>query len=149
MAVKVADISAILVERIEASHPAPALFSAAETDEWPTGVLQHLLTCGVVQLAARARTLLCPGCEWECHKPVVIRTMTAGPRTLAFIACDEEPDHGRISVPLQSLNQYSATLARLSGFIAGLMERGRKPLQSSPSSASFLLGSIKGRYGFR
>jgi hypothetical protein len=149
MPVRVADISTILVERIEACHPAPALFSAAETNEWPTGVLEHLLTCGVLLRAARAQTMLCPGCEWQCHKPVVVRTVRTAPRTQAFIACDEEPDHGRISVPLPSLNQYSATLASLSGFFAGLMGRARGPPQSSPSGASFLLGSTKGRHGLR
>jgi hypothetical protein len=146
MAVKVADISTILVERIEVAHAAPAMFSAAETDEWPIGVLEHLLKCGVLQRAARTQIVLCPGCEWQCYKPVVVRRVSAG-TTQAFITCDEEPDHGRISVPLQSLNQYSATLAGISDFIAGLMKLGTP--QSSPSGTSFLLGSIKGRHGLR
>ena len=147
MAVKRGDIAVILTERIEASHPAPALFTTAETDEWPARILEHLLGCGILQQAHRAGSTLCPGCEWQCHKTVVVRTTSPGPRPQAFITCDEEPDHGRITVPLRSLIQYGATLAGLSSFIAGMTKLG--PLRSSPTGASFLLGTIKGRHGLR
>ena len=41
MTIQAADIARILIERIEGSHPAPALFSTAETDEWPTRSLER------------------------------------------------------------------------------------------------------------
>ena len=43
MAIKARDIPRILIEGLEATHPAPALFDADDTDHWPPGVLQHLL----------------------------------------------------------------------------------------------------------
>src|SRR5262245_1116702 len=124
MAIKAADIRVILIERIEGSHPAPALLSATETDEWPAGTLQALLTCGVLQLAGRAESAWCPGCEWQCHKTVVVRSALQDLRTEAFVACNEEPDLGRISVPLRSLGQYGTTLYALSGFIAKQLTLG-------------------------
>jgi hypothetical protein len=117
MVVKPADIPVILAERIEVAYPAPALFSTAETDEWPTGILEHLRGCGILQQSHRTDSVVCPGCEWQCHKAVVVRSMSAAPRRQAYIICDEEPGHGRISVPLRSLVQYSATLAGVSRLV--------------------------------
>ena len=109
MAIKTADIHRILIERIEGSHPAPALFSATEIDEWPAEALDALLNCGVLQPASRAESAWCPGCEWQCHKTVVVRTGLNSPQTEAFITCDEEPDLGRIAVPTRNLAQYGTS----------------------------------------
>jgi hypothetical protein len=145
MVVKVTDIPAIILERIEVAHPTPALFSAIEIDDWPVGTLDQLRECGILQPAQRADALMCPGCGWQCHKPVVVRTM--GRSKHAFILCDEEPDHGRQPVSLASLEQYSTTVERFSKCIARWVRRGS--VRSSPSGNWFLLGTIKGRYGPR
>ena len=145
MVVRPFDIPAVLVERIEFAYPEPALFSGTEIDEWPLEVLQHLLGRCVLRPAHRASALCCPGCGRHCHKPVVVRNTKMGP--LAFIACDEEPDHGRISVPLQSLAQYTATLAGIASLISELMALA--PPRSSAGGAVLMLGTIKGRYGPR
>jgi hypothetical protein len=75
-----------------------------------------------------------------------VRVASKATEPLAFISCDEEPDHGRISVPLRSLTQYSATLAGMTAFISGLLKLG-----SPRSSAAGVLplGTIKGRHGPR
>src|ERR1700682_1295227 len=75
MAVAVPDITAVVVERIQAAYPRSALFSVAETDDWPDGTLDHLLECGILQHADRAEAVACPGCIWQCHKPIVVRTV--------------------------------------------------------------------------
>jgi hypothetical protein len=130
-----------------AAYPRSALFSAAETDDWPDGTLDHLLECGILQRADRAEAVVCPGCIWQCHKPIVVRTVAAGQRRQAFIVCDEEPDLGRQDVSLRSLSQYRATIDNLSVFFADQMELG--PTRASPNGNSFLLGTIKGRHGPR
>ena len=147
MAVTAADIARILGERIEGSHPAPALFSATETDEWPAQVLHVLLECGVLKPTNRAESVWCPGCERQCYKSVVVRTLGGRTPSAAFITCDEEPGHGRIAVPLPSLVQHAATLSGVCGFLAGQMQLG--PPRSSAAGACFLLGTIKGRHGPR
>ena len=83
MAVRVTDIPAIILERIEVAHPAPALFSAAEIDDWPDGSLDHLRECGILQTAQRAEAIVCPGCSWQCHKPVVEGGGRAGTPSLS------------------------------------------------------------------
>ena len=54
MAIRARDVPAILVERVEAAHPAPASFSADEIDDWPGDVLPVLLSHSVVVNADRA-----------------------------------------------------------------------------------------------
>ena len=145
MTIATSDIPNILIERIEGAHPRPALFSARETGEWPAQVLDILLYCGVLRSAVRADSSLCPGCEWQCHKPVVSRTIADHPETRAFVTCDEEPGLGRISIPAPSLVQYGATLSAVCEFVAGRMALGVPT--PSVAGASFLLGTIKGRHG--
>ena len=135
MVILPSDIPAVLMERIEFAYPGPALFSATETDEWPPGILEHLVGRGILRPAHRVNALCCPGCDWLCHKPVVVRKSSADP--LPFIACDEQPDHGRIFVPLRSLAQYTATLAGIACFISELM--ALEPPRSSRGGAVFKL----------
>ena len=145
MTIAISNIPRILIERIEGAHPGPALFSARETGEWPDEVLDALLQCGVFRLAVGADSSWCPGCEWQCHKPIVSRTITYRAETRAFIICDEEPGLGRISIPAPSLIQYVVTLSAVCGFIADQMALGAPT--PSAAEASFLLGIIKGRHG--
>lgn len=147
MAIQTTDILSILVERIEAAYPAPALFAADETDEWPAGVLPNLLECGLLRQAGRAEAVTCPGCEWQCHKTVVVRSAQARSGIRAFITCDAEPALGRISVPRPSLTQYATTLRAIGAFITAIMRFDM--LRPSLSGASFLLGEVKGRHGPR
>ena len=60
MPVRARDIPTILVERIEAAHPAPASFGADETDDWPAKVLPTLLRQGVVAEDDRVDSVIIP-----------------------------------------------------------------------------------------
>jgi hypothetical protein len=147
MAVKVADLPSIVLERIEAAFPEPAFFDALETESWPDGALRSLVDSRLLQRASRSTSVLCDGCELNCCKPIVVRISSTNRSVRAFVNCDEEPDLGRILVPLERLKRYRLTLAMLATFI-------RQALGiSSPSfvekSKSIRLGQIKGRYGFR
>ena len=145
MVARPSDLPDVLIERIEFAYPEPALFSATETDEWPPGILEHFVSLGILRPAHRASALYCPGCDWHCHKPVVVRKTKTAP--LAFVSCNEEPDHGQISIPLQSLAQYTAILASIASFISELMALG--PSRASGGGGLFLLGTIKERHGPR
>jgi hypothetical protein len=145
MAMKPRDIPAILIERIEAAHPAPGSFAADETHDWPSEVLPALLRQGVIAEADRAEAVTCPGCEWQCTKRVVVRK--AGATSSAFIICDEEQDHGRIPVPLNSLRTFVTGLGALSRFAAAVLRIG--PPKVSRHSAAYVLGAVNGRNGMR
>jgi hypothetical protein len=147
MKVKLPDIPTLLVERIESAYPAPALFSAIETDDWPKGTLGSLQACGILRSAQRAETIVCSGCSWQCHKPVVVRSTGTITGRQAFIVCDEYPGHGRQPVMARSLDQYGVTIESLSAFLAGMI--GGKPLASTVHGTSFPLGTVNGRHGSR
>lgn len=145
MAIKARDVPAIIVERIQAAHPARAYFSAGETNDWPVGVLPTLMKQGAIVEADRASAVDCPGCEWQCHKNVEVHK--AGSVTRAFVMCDEEPDHGRITVPLVALRRFVTDLRVMSNVIAHSLDIG--PPRVSQGLASYALGTIKGRQGTR
>jgi len=140
-------IAQVLVERIEAYYPAGAHFLLSELRGWRAGVVATLTGSGVLQPAAHAEAVVCPGCDWQCHKRVSVRKMAAAPVPVAYISCDEEPDHGAIFIDVRDRVQYRATLSDLSGFIAKLLKLG--PPRASASGATLFLGSMGGRHGVR
>jgi hypothetical protein len=146
MAIRAADIPRVVVERIAATHPHPAHFGFAEVCDWPDGALHALMRAGVLIEAGQAESIVCPGCEWQCHKTPTIRRDAAG-RRQAYVSCDEEPSLGRIRLPLRSLIQHKATFRMLSECLAVLL--GSETARSTASSSAYELGRIKGRYGNR
>lgn len=141
------DVLRALIERIEAAHPAPALFDAGECEDWDADAFGNLLASGVlVRSSTRTASTICRGCEWHCSKPVDVRRTRAGV-TRAFIVCDEEPEYGRIPVPIGRLALFSASLRSLSLALA----QGDALFDRQPMSMrdEYGLGIIKGRLGPR
>lgn len=145
MAIKDTDIPTILIERVEATNPAPAYFDRGETDEWPQDALPSLLRQGVLKEADRAEAITCPGCEWQCHRRVLVRR--AGDLSRARIMCDEEPRHGWIPVDLRRLQRFETDLRTLALLVATELKVGAPKI--SRSGAIYALGEVKGRHGKR
>jgi len=143
MAIVETDLPGIVVERLEAYYPAPAIFTADEIADWPNGALDSFEAAGLLQSADRAEFVMCDGCHLCCFKQVVFRKPKAGAR--AFIVCDEEPDFGRIGVAIERLQQYRSTLRLLAQFLRNSLElTALAPLTGLPP---LLLGRTKGRHG--
>lgn len=145
MAIRHPDIPQILIERIEASHPEPALFDVGEIETWPTDVAAQL--CGrPLKSTNRATTIGCDGCDWLCRKPVVVRRAQSSGSARGFILCDEVPNLGRIPVDIERLKQFSLSLEGLrkeiQTWLISQLNHFR-PLKSQD------LGIIKGRHGDR
>jgi hypothetical protein len=139
-------IPAIVVERIEASHPARAHFLMTELEGWPEGAVSELARCGFFQVSDPAEAIVCPGCDWQCHKRVSTRTTAAG-RPRAYIVCDEEPTHGVIFVTDHERARCHTSLSGLAMLIADLL--GKEAPKALASGAAFLLGTFNGRHGVR
>lgn len=145
MSIDAKDILRILIERIEYSHPSPAVFRGDETSEWPEGVQSDLVVTGVLATAgARAKAAVCPGCEEQCIKAAVVRLAGDNARR-AFIICDEDADLGRIELPVEALDQYVSSLRSLAAHLARELQLG--PVRSPESGSIFVLGTWKGRQG--
>ena len=145
MAITPRDISAILVDRIEAAWPAPGYFDVSETDDWPAEVLPALLNQRIIIEVSRSEAITCPGCEWQCHKAVVVRQ--AGNGTRAFIFCNEEPDLGRVPVFLDRLQRFATDLKALATLFADKLKVD--PPKASKNQSAYMLGTITGRNGAR
>lgn len=145
MAIKAIEIPTVLIERVEAAHPAPAYFGIDETDDWPAQVLAALLRQGVLTEADRATAIDCPGCEWHCQKRVVVRR--ADDVSRAFIVCDEVPQHGRVTIGLRNLRQFQTSLRSIGLVVAGAIKAGAPKV--THGGAGYALGHVKGRNGMR
>lgn len=108
MSISEADLPAIIVERLAAYYPAPAIFGADEIADWPDDITAGLELSGLLKPAHRADIVMCDGCHWGCYKQVVFRPGITAAR--AFIICDEEPNLGRIGVPIERLRQLQCSL---------------------------------------
>lgn len=146
MAIRTSDIPQIVIERIASAHPQPAHFGYFEICDWPDGVLNELIRAGLLIAADQAQSIVCPGCEWQCHKIPTVR-LDAGGRRRAYITCDEEPKNGRIRVHVRSLDQYQSNARRLSECLAGLM--GFESARPLASGNCYALGRVNGRHGNR
>jgi hypothetical protein len=145
--VKTADIPAIVLDRIADRSPQHAVFDSDEVSAWPEWVLQALLTAGLVQEMSRAGEVFCDGCEWHCLKPVVVRISPNSRKSRAFVACDEEPDLGRIEVAPKRLKRYIATIRVIGSFVARSLRL--KPPATSTLDHPVVVGQVKGRNGHR
>jgi hypothetical protein len=146
MTVPRSKIPEIVVERIEASHPARAHFLMTELECWPEEALSKLARCGLLQVSDHAKAVVCPGCDWQCHKRISTRKTGTG-QARPYIVCDEEPAHGVIFVGDHERARYHTSLLGLAKLIAALL--GQEALTASASGAAFRLGTINGRHGAR
>jgi len=139
------DVPRFLLERVKASYPAPAYFTAQEFVDWPHEALRSLQEQELVQSAGLADVWMCEGCHWCCFKPVIVKRQTWS--RSAFIVCDEEPDLGRIGVPLGQLQRYRSSISLLATFLRKEFNLAVRA-QITPSPP-ILLGYTKGRHGKR
>jgi hypothetical protein len=141
------DLPRLLIERIEAFFPANAMFVQSDSEDWPRGALSSLINAGLLLKAPRAASITCPGCEWQCSKPVVTRQTSSLRGQRAFIVCNEAPDFGRIPISSDALRRFQMSMASISRHIA--RQLGFKPTKVSVLGASCYLGAFKGRNGSR
>jgi hypothetical protein len=139
-------IPAIVLERIETSHPARAHFLMTEAEDWPDGSLDALERCGLFQVSDFAEAIVCPGCDWQCHKAISVRKTTEG-QVRAYIVCDEEPDLGLTFISDDERCRYHTSLSRLANLIADQL--GKESPEAFATGTEFLLGIINGRHGAR
>jgi len=139
-------IPAIVVERIEVSHPARAHFLVTELEGWPEGALSKLSGCGLLKVSDHAEAVVCPGCDWQCHKRISERRTASGQASL-YIVCDEEPAHGMIFLSDHERARYHTSLSGLARLIADLL--GQQAPKALAGGVAFLLGSFSGRHGAR
>lgn len=122
----------IVLERLGCADPEKgAFFFWDEVKDWPSGVLDVLMTSGLLQQAQPRDTIECDGCEENCiNKPVVVYPAQEDKPGRAFIVCDEPNDMGRIRVSFDRMGQWRCSVDAVCGFIAASLGLRRNDQQS-------------------
>lgn len=133
-----------LLSRLEASPRGAVCLGNGELREWPARIVAALRSARFLVKAPAASSLVCPGCECQCFKPVELYPVTEGQSARAYIFCDEPEDMGRVEVGLDALEQWRAT----SGILAAAVARSlglTGMLEQDGSGKCWTLGRVRGR----
>ena len=106
-----------LLERVEASRGAAALVSEEELSHWPAEAVRELKMQKLVAKASPAVSVVCPGCEQECTKPVYTPPPRTGPAA-SFVVCDKRDDINRVPVAAERLRQWRCGAEAVGAFVA-------------------------------
>lgn len=117
-----------------------------EVQQWPEGVLNSLVSNGLLTKGVNANSLQCTGCENHCFMNVVLADDES---KRAFIVCDHpemQSQMGRINVPAERLKQWQCSPKHLALVIADLLGFESKP-EYQKEVGNFKLGMLKGVKG--
>jgi hypothetical protein len=89
-----------------------AVFSREDIAAWPKGDFEEALRIGLLEEAAPATEVVCPGCEDACLEDVEVVYGDRPEDTRAYVICGQRDDIGRVSIPLESLKRWAANKSR-------------------------------------
>lgn len=97
-----------MLDRLGCADPAKGTFFFwDEVKYWPAGVLDLLVTSGLLQQAQPRDTIECDGCEENCiNMRVEVYPAQEDKPGRAFITCDKRDDMGRVRVDFRRMEQW-------------------------------------------
>src|SRR5690606_11309140 len=135
------------LDRVAMEHPSPAYIAGSEIAEWPAGAESILVKLRLLVEPTRATSATCAGCELGCHQPLLMRSSPRPDPPVAYLLCDEEPDLGRISIRLEHLRRFRASLSTAAFFISSVLKLAEPTRSCSTDRPA--AGMLRGRYGLR
>jgi hypothetical protein len=128
----VPDVPQFVLDRAAAKE---SIFTADEVAIWPTGMLDELVSNGVLIATENATSVVCDSCGNDHIEKVEYIEAPAGTGLRAYIFCDE---NGRVRVPLDRLRCWLVNRSKLTE--AGLIA---PPLDDARSRQSGRADSLK------
>lgn len=89
-----------------------AVFGPEDIAAWPEGDFDEALRTGLLEEAAPAEEVVCPGCEDACLEDVEFVYGDRPEDTRAYVICGQREDIGRVPIPLESLQRWAANKSR-------------------------------------
>jgi hypothetical protein len=89
-----------------------AVFSREDLAAWPKGDFEEALRTGLLEEAAPAEEIVCPGCEEACLEDVEFVYGDRPEDTRAYVICGKREDVGRVPIPLEMLDRWAANKSR-------------------------------------
>jgi hypothetical protein len=84
-----------------------AVFGRKDLAAWPRADIKEALRSGLLEKAAPANEVVCPGCEEACLEDVEFDYGVKPKDTRAFVVCGQRDDIGRVPVPLKTLDRWA------------------------------------------
>jgi len=112
-----------------------AVFSREDIAAWPKGDFEEALRTGLLEEAAPATGVVCPGCEEACLEEVHFVYGDRPEDTRAYVICGQRDDIGRVPIPLEMLDRWAANKGRAESLRRDL---GRKRTEEPVSMRSFI-----------
>ena len=84
-----------------------AVFSREDVAAWPEGDFEEALRTGLLEEAAPAEEVVCPGCEEACLEDVEFVYGDRPEDARAYVICGKRDDIGRVRIPLESLRRWA------------------------------------------
>lgn len=106
-----------------------AVFSREDTAAWPPGDLEEAVRIGLLERAAPATEVVCPGCEEACLEEVEFVPADKPGNTRAYIVCHRRDDIGRVNIPLATLARWSANKRVAQSLRQAVAADGARPPQ--------------------
>jgi hypothetical protein len=89
-----------------------AVFSREDIAAWPQGDFEEALRTGILEEAAPAEEVVCPGCEEACLEDVEFVHGDRPEDTRAYVICGQRDDIGRVPIPLEMLDRWAVNKSR-------------------------------------
>ena len=131
-----------LLGRLAARRGAPILITDMELGEWPAEAVTSLKRHKLLVRAPPAKSVLCPGCEEACVRPLYHLTAPSQDAR-HFVLCDQRDDINRVQIPAERLTQWQCTIGAVCAFVAaalGLRHYQPKP----PTEHGWAIGLVQG-----
>lgn len=89
-------------------------------DEWPLEVINALKAAKILTPAPPAKSVVCPGCEEACVRPVH-SPPGDGDEVRSFVLCDRRRDINRVALRKEALEQWQASGAAVARWLSGVL----------------------------
>ena len=119
-----------LLGRIGARNGESVTVSTEELNQWPTAAVSGLKSQGLLLKARPAKSVVCPGCEQECSRPVHTPPRANVP-AISFVVCDRRSDINRVPIPAARLALWRCDAKAVCGFAATCLSLQQTTVQPS------------------
>jgi hypothetical protein len=119
-----------LLGRIGARNGAAVMVNTEELNQWPAAAVSALKSQNLLLKARPAHSVVCPGCEQECSRPVHTPSRANAP-AISFVVCDRRSDTNRVAIPAARLALWRCDAKAVCGFVAACLGLQQTTVQPS------------------
>ncbi len=105
-----------LLARVAAERSKIVLISDTELNDWPIAGVTAMKSQKLITKAPPATSVICPGCEQACSRPVY--TLPDPKKPISFVLCHKRSDTNRVEITPECLSQWQCSGETVARFVA-------------------------------